>query len=362
MKPRSLYLPSLLLFAAFLGPKPAVAQQNWQLTVGSQFPDCVWAENNPATALCSSQQGMAFEPNEIWIHAGDSVTWTHRTGEGHTVTFLQPGQIRPSTAVGCSAVTGSANSPNDSSYDPTGSASEQCVNSGTIGNNGDAYTVSFPTAGNYKFTCLIHASMNGTVHVLNASATLPHAQAFYDKQQKVEAGTIYTAPLPLANAALAGPNEVIATGALVGGGGGSGYESVFRFLQPVITIHAGDTVQWINYDPVEPHTITFGCPTDDTTCPTTPGPFAHVNSTGPIALAQDGVWAAEISSPFNPAKSQINSGFLIAASQDVAGAPQTNPPVNKFRLKFDFPGNYRYICELHDELGMVGWVVVLPKL
>jgi hypothetical protein len=36
-------------------------------------------------------QALAFLPNEIWIHAGDSITWTFPVSEPHTVTFLTPG-------------------------------------------------------------------------------------------------------------------------------------------------------------------------------------------------------------------------------------------------------------------------------
>ena len=50
--------------AAVLGFSHAVhAQQNWNATVGGQSADM-------------SKQAVAFLPNEIWIHAGDSITWT----------------------------------------------------------------------------------------------------------------------------------------------------------------------------------------------------------------------------------------------------------------------------------------------
>src|SRR5690242_19467193 len=86
----------------------------WQLTVGSQRPDCQFVEGKAATAACESRQGMAFEPNEIWVHPGDSITWTHRTAEGHTVTLLKSGQIRPSFVAGCPG-----SSPDHSDYDST---------------------------------------------------------------------------------------------------------------------------------------------------------------------------------------------------------------------------------------------------
>jgi len=42
-----------------------------------------------------SKQALAFLANEIWIHAGDSITWTFASGDIHTVTFLTVGQVYP---------------------------------------------------------------------------------------------------------------------------------------------------------------------------------------------------------------------------------------------------------------------------
>ena len=47
--------------------------------------------------------------------------------------------------------------------------------------------MTFPTAGNYKLVCLVHANMNGAVHVLPASMSLPHTQSFYDTQASDQA-------------------------------------------------------------------------------------------------------------------------------------------------------------------------------
>src|SRR5512135_3940187 len=70
----------------------------WSVTVGVESPD-------------KGRQALAFLPNEIWIHAGDSITWTFAVDEIHTVSLLQPAQIRPPFAVGCPGTT-----PNDSSF------------------------------------------------------------------------------------------------------------------------------------------------------------------------------------------------------------------------------------------------------
>src|SRR5262245_49772817 len=60
----------------------AVHANDWQATAGAQSRDL-------------GNQALAFLPNEFWIHAGDAIRWTFVTNELHTVTFLQPGQVRP---------------------------------------------------------------------------------------------------------------------------------------------------------------------------------------------------------------------------------------------------------------------------
>ena len=73
-------------FAALIAPQAvAVAAAQVQVTAGAQ-------SGNMAS------QALAFLPNELWIHSGESVTWAFPTGEIHTVTFLRPSQVRPNDA------------------------------------------------------------------------------------------------------------------------------------------------------------------------------------------------------------------------------------------------------------------------
>src|SRR5262249_52752792 len=74
----------------------AQAQVTWNVSLGSQSPD-------------ASKQAMAFLPNELWIYKGDSITWTSKTDEIHTVSFLKQaasgaslaGTARPAFPLGC---------------------------------------------------------------------------------------------------------------------------------------------------------------------------------------------------------------------------------------------------------------------
>ena len=138
----------------------------------------------------------------------------------------------------------------------------------------------------------------------------------------------------------AGIGEVSATA------GGSETLSVMRFLQPNFEIHAGQTVEWTNLDPVTPHTITFG------TEP--PPPFDPPSPD--VTVDPDGARHAVISSPSDT----THSGFIIAAPQERLGLPQAPLGVTRFRVTFPNAGIFPYICALHDDLGMKGKVIVRP--
>src|SRR5215475_8408044 len=152
----------LVLLATVIAPQ-VVHAAVWQAIVGAQSAD-------------EGIQALAFLSNELWIHAGDSIRWTFPTHEIHTVTFLKPGQTRPArpgAGGGCPGTT-----PDGSSFNGS-----TCVTSGDDNFvDGATYTVTFPTAGNFKLVCLVHNNMTGTVHVLAPSELLPHNQAFYENQ------------------------------------------------------------------------------------------------------------------------------------------------------------------------------------
>jgi plastocyanin len=63
---------------------------------------------------------------------------------------------------------------------------------------------------------------------------------------------------------------------------------------------------------------------------------------------------ASISSPDDSA----NSGLLALAFQDRKNLAQSALGVTRFRVTFTAPGTFNYICSLHDDLGMIGKVIV----
>ena len=304
---------------------PQAMPAQWKASVGAQSKDL-------------GRQALAFLPNEIWIHEGESITWTLETDEIHTISFLQAGQTRLPFQVGCPGVT-----VNSASFDGS-----TCVTTPPLV-KGQAFTVQFPLRGNYKLVCLVHENMTGVVHVLEPAAKLPLSQRDYDdlaakestklladadKDQKENSAHHYSA-----NVVKVGTGEVVATA------GGSQTLSVMRFLNDTIVIHAGETAEWTNEDPVTPHTITFG------TEPLNPAP-----PSGNVTTDADGALHATIASVFD----SVHSGFVVAAPQDRIGLAQAPIAVTRFRITFTKPGAYPYICALHDDLGMKGKVIVLP--
>jgi plastocyanin len=142
----------------------------------------------------------------------------------------------------------------------------------------------------------------------------------------------------------AGYGEITATP------GGQEGLAVVRFIDGNVEIHAGDTVEWANSDPILPHTITFGTePTD------------LFDPSSNVSTDPDGGLHAIISGPGQ----NVHSGFILAALEGYTGTtPVPLPPLSltptRFRVTFAQPGTYNYKCSLHDNLGMVGTVIVLP--
>jgi len=311
-----------LMLVAGLLLLPQLLAAQWNATVGAESNDL-------------GGQGLAFLPNEIWIHAGDSITWTVAAAEPHTVTFLTDGQIRPPFNVGCPGF-----SAGSATFDGT-----SCITTGIL-SKGEKFTVVFPVTGNFKLVCLIHEDMTGIVHVLAPSQPLPHEQEFYDRLAKTESSALLAdrdAAKPKhqhsQNGVAVGGGEIVATGA------GSDTLSVMRFSDPVITVRAGDTVEWSNEDSTTAHTVTFGTEPQDPVPPSS-------NVTPDPDGARHGL--------LNSTSDSVHSGFLQAAPQDRVGLAQASPGVTRFRVTFRKPGVYPYICALHDGLGMKGKVVVLP--
>jgi plastocyanin len=332
----SLALSAILIAGA---ATTALHAEEWRVLVGAESHH-------------RGSQALAFLPNELWVHVGDTIRWTFPTHERHTLSFLRPGQTRPpgfgpifGVVVGCPGTT-----PDGSSFD-----NSACVSTGVLmlddhqtAADAPSYSVAFPTPGNYKFVCLIHADMTGLVHVLDMSATLPHDQDFYDRQARRDEAALLDEASRARDRADHGDAAAGSVAAGIGAvvtmtGAGSQTASLMRFERKVVVVRAGDTVEWTSLDPSINHTVTFGTEPADPR-PASPG----------VSLTSDGARQAVINSPSD----SVSSGFLTPAPQDRANLAQSAPGVTRFRVTFTAPGTYEYICAVHDELGMAGTVIV----
>jgi plastocyanin len=299
----SLLLPGTSLAAT----KPAL----WRVDVGSQSAD-------------EGRQLNFFFNRDISVNVGDTVQWTQAANEIHTVTFVvgtPPSFLDPRSG--------------GPDFDGTATA-----NSGLLDTPGQQFDLTFTRAGVYNYVCLVHEKMTGVIHVQPQGRAYPRTQAQYDAQSRVQRATYGVEATTLQTEGLvdairerqpqvtAGIGRLLRTGSL----------AVMRFEPSQKVIRAGQTVTWKNQDPETPHTVTFG------TEPTG-GPFASATPSG-----TDGPAHATLSSPTQ----SVNSGF-------VSNNPVLPSVGGSFAATFTTPGTYAYICALHDDLGMVGTITVLPK-
>jgi plastocyanin len=338
-------MASFALTAILLAGATATTVQatDWNVIAGAESPD-------------RGSHALAFLTNELWVHTGDSIHWTFATHEKHTLTFLKPGQTRPAAfgsvfgvEIGCPGTT-----PDGSGFDGS-----SCVHSGVLvlddavpAASVPSYSVRFPSTGNFKFVCLFHSDMTGQVHVLDVSQSLPHNQDFYDRQAHREQALLLAAASGLQGegtpSALDGAQNSVAAGSgqiTTTTGAGSVTISLMRFVRDTILVHVGDTVEWVNLNPSVNHTVTFGTePADPRTVSTN------------VQTTSDGARQAAIGSPAD----SVNSGYLSPTPQDRANLAQAAPNVARFRVTFTSPGTFNYICAIHDQLGMIGTVIVNP--
>jgi plastocyanin len=293
------------LLIGLFGTAPAQAEVThnpnavtWNVLVGEESPDM-------------AIQGMSFLPGEIWIDQRDSINFVANSAEIHTVSYgtppLPPTSLENLIADAVTPVGGPV-------FDPT----EPWTNSGLLGTMPSeelplttSYLLKFADRGTFTFYCLIHAqTMAITIHVQAPNAPYPHTQAYYDAQAAAETASILADGYALwqATADQASPTHVYA-------GAADTLAMVMRFIPESDTVPLGSTVTFdMSANQVlVPHTVTF------------------------TTLQENG--------------QLVDSGLLLP---EFVGGPST------FSVTFTQLGTWDYVCEIHDEIGMVGRVTVTP--
>ncbi len=301
-------LASAGLLLGLLGSAGSVAAagpQSWNVDAGT----------GDATGVAA----LKFYPAAITVDAGDTITWKV-AGNAHTISFLTAAQTPPApedpaaqAPAGGATFDGSAFTSSGIKFPAPGQ---------------DTYALTFPTAGTYAFHCLIHPGMQGTVTVAAAGTAYPQDQAAVTAaNQAAEAADIATGhALEASFSPTTTTNSDGSTTYHLAAGVGSGSISILRFISSTLDVQVGDTVEWTNGDTNgEPHSVSFGPEPQDPSA-MAPSGGATYNGTG---------W--------------VSSGLYV-------GPPIPAP--HSYSLKFTKAGTYKYICVLHDIVGMTGSVTV----
>lgn len=303
-------LLALLLLTG--GALPVAAQakstqpQNWTIQVGVDSSDHMIT-------------GMDYLTEDIWIDAGDTITWQVNSYEPHTVTFLPPGQKMPKFDI---------NSPIQTS--PQGGSSydgQSFYNSGILsqipGFGSTSYSLTFPVTGNFTYHCFVHRMMVGHVHVRKAGTPYPYTQEDYNERAAQRGQALLRDGYNLLEEMQEkSDSHHITVGAT------DGNAMVMEFIPSVSTIHVGDTITFIDRTPIDdPHTVSYGNP------PTNafpPPPYGN---------------------PKDFTGQPLNSGLLGSETDWVN---QTYG--NVYRVTFKTAGSYQLFCIIHG--GMVANITV----
>lgn len=313
-------------------PPAPTSPQTWWVMVGAQSDDM-------------QVSAMGYYPREIWVNAGDTVSWKFVTGEPHTVTLATPAALNnPNLGENPFLPASGGNTVTAASLAPDA----EVINSGPMNSGGvfppgngtstdNTYSLTFDVAGDFNYACLFHNMMTGLVHVRPAGTPYPFAQAYYDAQAAMAAGEDVRhglAMIPIAESYA----TLNVSGPTVVAGYGDGQDSLMRFYPQNVTVSAGSVVTWTDLDPMDPHTVTFGKEPADALGNPLPNYPGMPSQPGPQQMPVD-----------YDGTQNIHSGYLGVFF----------PAGTTFRIRFTKPGTYKYICALHDEMGMVGTVTVV---
>jgi plastocyanin len=303
---------------------------------------------------------MSFFPQNITIHAGDTITWIANSHEIHTVTFLAgetlpliiipahdgmapPLQINPLAAFP---------TPTDGQYDGT-----SYMNSGIISTDPGfvkSFNLTFAQEGVYNYVCPVHGQlMSGTVNVggMNDAVPTPVQVRLQGLSELKAAWVNVPAALAEAKTQAAPPvqnqdgtyTHTITLGYM------SGNIMVMGFFSKMETVRPGDTVVWqLSPTSDAPHTVTFynGAPDESfvTIAFGQDGPVALIN---PVVL-----YSSEAVTQGTPLNNMdfFNSGILMPGG------------LTSFSLTIgNIKGLINYECILHDTSGMTGSLIGAPQ-
>jgi plastocyanin len=304
-------LAMVMVMVNFAFAADETASETWQVSVGKE---------TASTSIDS------MFPKVVYIHEGDKVVFANGAKfTPHTVTFLA-GNAPLSPQDPAHAV---ASVPSGSSWDGT-----TLLNSGILPPGVGKYEVTFTKSGAYAYYCVLHPMMTGTVVVIPKGQPIPSKveQAAATKAQ--EQDILVQAEMMHGNMAPQYTKNTDGTLTYqVGMGTPNSSFSHNRMMPDLAVVAEGDSVQWTNSSPYEPHFVTFNKPKDLNF-------FTPAMDFNPVFMAPAGKKSFD-------GTGFTNSGMIMSSQS--------------YTLKFTKAGTYAYECYLHSGSKMTGTVVVVPK-
>lgn len=324
--------------------------KTWTVMVGGEA-DVQQLEEGPA----GSWQFMRFYPENLTINSGDTVVFKLHSAEPHTVTFPKTGEKSPDLVI--PETSGNRMILNPLAVMPQGGDSfdgSRLTGSGQLDPGKDfpkEFKLTFTNPGEYEYFCAFHTKMKAKITVQ------PQGSSYPQTQEEVDAKAKDLLDKDTKDSETKKPADKVETTIGADGtttyniniGYGDGILSYMRFIPKNLTIKEGDSVNWIQQDVDTPHTITL---TSGQKEPEFVLPEPQPDGPPKLVLNPD------LLMPKGGNKYDgtgfINSGFLW-------GKESPMPGPRNFTLKFTKAGTYKYICALHDGMGMTAEIKVSSK-
>jgi plastocyanin len=348
---------SMIAVMAALLTAPAAGARTKLVVAGGPPPAVVGPTGN--VRFARDLDLNSFFRNQVTINVGDSVRWAFSRRVVHTVTFLAPGESRPpletpDPAHPYTGFTDALNAPLWFNGQPSllippnhafaqGGASTDgrtYHNSGLSAPAFKPYTLKFTKTGTFRYICLVHPGMQGSVKVLAKGRSVPSARddrsARIDEYRRaVDQARDLARFNPSGNTVVAGHDKDAV--------------AWFRFFPGTKTIGVGQTVRFTISSKSEIHTIRFGpdawhSPADAALVQAQPQPG------GPPRLQFNGLIFLP-SDPVLPPYTGANHGNGFLNTGVIDTNPKSAAP-SSVNITFATRGTFLFECTIHP--GMQG--------
>jgi plastocyanin len=341
----------LFVLAALIGLAPGLAPGSAR---AATYTVLVGAEDTTVGASVN-----AYFPDTLAIHVGDTVHWQRNADEIHTVTFLAGTPLPPFNVPAPAGLPSpvmrnpkiaNPTAPDNGQYDGT-----TFVTSGIMGpdqSQPQSLDLTFTTPGTFHYVCAVHGvQMPGKINVVENQVDISSPDEVNQQAKKLIGDALDLVPLAYALANIpptptANPDGTSTFQVLVG------YQfgplELYQFFPNQLAVSPGDTVVWtLSADNHAPHTVTFlngnASPDDVLPVPQDNGPPLLVVNPAVLfpqnagqALSKDGIFSSGI---FRPGTAVTSFSLTIG----------------------DITGQMPYQCLLHDSIGMLGSLQVVPR-